>query len=91
MVNKTAGCNTYYTISAAAKSLGVAPHCSDSLSPLSEYVVNSNWQGEGLVRNALLRILGSCLHRVLSVICNMVDILQYGVPPFIIMRRGEVG
>ena len=68
MVNKTAGCNKYYTISAAAKSLGVAPHCSDSLSPLSEYVVNSIWQGEGLVRNALLRILGSCLHRVLSVI-----------------------
>ncbi len=68
MVNKMAGCNKYYTISAAAKSLGVAPHCSDSLSPLSEYVVNSIWQGEGLVRNALLRILGSCLHRVLSVI-----------------------
>ena len=22
---------------------------------------------------------------------NLVDILQYGVPPFIIMRRGEVG
>ena len=68
MVNKMAGCNKYYTILAAAKSLGVAPHCSDSLSPLSEYVVNSIWQGEVLVQNALLRILGSCLHRVLSVI-----------------------
>ena len=72
---------------AAAKSLGVAPHCSDSLSPLSEYVVNSIWQGEGLVRNALLRILGSCLHRVLSVI----HIIWWAVMFTFMMRRGEVG
>ena len=64
MVNKTAGCNKYYTISAAAKSLGV----------------------KCFVEN--IRLLSSQ-----SPFCdsyNLVDILQYGVPPFIMGCRQVV-